>query len=100
MCYICSREFGTQSIAIHEPQCLKKWHMENDKLPKAQRLPEPKKPEMLPGAGGPRALDAEAYNEAAWVTSQAALMPCPNCGRTFNPDRLPVHLRACKPKKT
>lgn len=23
VCYICGREFGTSSIAIHEPACLK-----------------------------------------------------------------------------
>jgi hypothetical protein len=40
----------------------------------------------------------EQMNEAAWQTAQAALVPCPNCGRTFQPDRLSVHQRACKPK--
>ncbi|VDM29808.1 unnamed protein product [Toxocara canis] len=34
-------------------------------------------------------------NEAAWAASQAALVPCANCGRTFNPDRLVVHQRSC-----
>lgn len=37
-------------------------------------------------------------NEAAWEASKAQLVPCSNCGRTFAPDRLPVHQRACKPK--
>jgi hypothetical protein len=37
-------------------------------------------------------------NEAAWEASKAQLIPCPNCARTFNPERLPVHLRSCKPK--
>uniref|UniRef100_A0A452GMT4 C2HC/C3H-type domain-containing protein n=1 Tax=Gopherus agassizii TaxID=38772 RepID=A0A452GMT4_9SAUR len=46
VCYICGREFGTKSIGIHEPQCLKKWHNENDMLPKHLRRPEPKKPEV------------------------------------------------------
>lgn len=26
-------------------------------------------------------------------------MACPNCGRTFLPDRLEVHLRSCKTAK-
>ncbi|XP_059825629.1 zinc finger protein 474-like isoform X2 [Hypanus sabinus] len=47
-CYICGREYGTTSISIHEPQCLKKWHIENDQLPKHLRRPEPKKPEVRP----------------------------------------------------
>lgn len=46
ICYICGREYGTKSIAIHEPQCLKKWHNENNLLPKELRRPEPKKPEV------------------------------------------------------
>ena len=42
-----------------------------------------------------------AYNEAAFDSyNKDALMPCPNCGRTFLPDRLQVHLRSCrKPNK-
>ena len=46
VCYICGREFGTKSISIHEPQCLQKWHNENDKLPPNMKRPEPKKPEV------------------------------------------------------
>ncbi|GET91689.1 hypothetical protein, conserved [Leishmania tarentolae] len=38
-------------------------------------------------------LQMEAYNDTA-------LSPCPNCGRTFLPDRLQVHLKSCKPGKT
>ncbi|XP_059158370.1 zinc finger protein 474-like isoform X2 [Physella acuta] len=94
-CYICGRQFTTASIGIHEPQCLEKWKIENDKLPKEHRRPLPKKPEILKAGG---AYDVQAANEAAWQASQANLVPCPNCARTFNPDRLAVHLRACKPK--
>lgn len=95
LCYICGRQFGSKSIDIHEPQCLDKWKVENSKLPKEQRRPLPKKPEILTAGGK---YDANAMNEAAWQSAQANLVPCPNCGRTFNPDRLSVHLRACKPK--
>ena len=31
-------------------------------------------------------------------TSDSAFVPCQFCGRTFFPDRLPVHLRVCKKK--
>lgn len=95
LCYICGRQFGSKSIDIHEPQCLEKWKVENDKLPREQRRPLPKKPEMLTAGGK---YDVNAMNDAAWQSAQSQLVPCPNCGRTFNPDRLPVHLRACKPK--
>ncbi|KAJ8029201.1 hypothetical protein HOLleu_28539 [Holothuria leucospilota] len=99
ICYICGREFGTKSISIHEPQCLKKWHIENDKLPHNLRRPEPRKPEVRPIAGMKGGqYDIEAMNEAAWEASKANLVPCPICGRTFLPDRLAVHQRSCKPK--
>lgn len=95
LCYICGRQFGSKSIDIHEPQCLEKWKIENSKLPREHRRPLPKKPEVATAGGK---YDVNAMNEAAWQSSQANLVPCPNCGRTFNPDRLSVHLKACKPK--
>uniref|UniRef100_V9L5Q3 Zinc finger protein 474-like protein n=1 Tax=Callorhinchus milii TaxID=7868 RepID=V9L5Q3_CALMI len=96
ICYICGREFGTTSISIHEPQCLKKWHIENDKLPKHLQRPEPKKVAVM-SVTGTGSYDPEALNEAAWQSSLAQLIPCDNCGRTFLPDRLIVHQRSCKP---
>lgn len=108
VCYICGREFGTKSISIHEPQCLKKWHIENENLPKKMRRPPPKKPQVLPdlpisGSGGKSSGTSqyriEQLNEAAWEASQANLAPCVNCNRTFLPDRLLVHQKSCKPGK-
>ncbi|XP_062924780.1 zinc finger protein 474-like [Mobula hypostoma] len=96
-CYICGREYGTTSISIHEPQCLKKWHIENDQLPKHLGRPEPKKPEVRP-IKDKGTYDIDALNEAAWRSSQDQLVPCDICGRTFLPDRLIVHQRSCKPK--
>ncbi|XP_069818763.1 zinc finger protein 475 isoform X4 [Dendropsophus ebraccatus] len=99
VCYICGREFGSKSIGIHEPQCLKKWHLENDRLPKNLQRQEPKKPEVRQiGAKG--SYDLVALNEAAWQSAQSQLVPCDICGRTFLPDRLLVHQRSCKVKKT
>ncbi|XP_029475883.1 zinc finger protein 474-like [Rhinatrema bivittatum] len=97
VCYICGREFGSKSIGIHEPKCLEKWHMENEKLPKHLRRAEPQKPQSLTGTGS-GSYNLQDANEAAWQSSQAQLIPCENCGRTFLPDRLPVHQRSCKPK--
>ena len=45
ICYICGEGFGSASLAIHEPQCLKKWDARNEQLPKGQRQPRPVKPE-------------------------------------------------------
>ncbi|XP_014668875.1 PREDICTED: serine/arginine repetitive matrix protein 2-like [Priapulus caudatus] len=99
-CYICGREFGVHSIHIHEPQCMQKWHRENNKLPASQRRPEPKRPEVDPEQAGGSTSQAyrEAVNKASWESSQSQLVPCPNCRRTFFPDRLTVHQRSCKPQ--
>ncbi|EHA97449.1 Zinc finger protein 474 [Heterocephalus glaber] len=95
ICYICGREFGSQSLAIHEPQCLEKWHIENSKLPKHQRRPEPSKPQPISGSGG---YSLQAANEAAFRNSQVQLLPCKSCDCTFLTDRLLVQQRSCKPK--
>ncbi|XP_008053862.1 zinc finger protein 474 [Carlito syrichta] len=95
VCYICGREFGSQSLAIHEPQCLEKWRIENSKLPKHLRRPEPSKPQPLSSSGS---YSLQAANEAAFQSAQAQLLPCDSCGRTFLPDRLLVHQRSCKSK--
>ncbi|KAK2497809.1 hypothetical protein MC885_020360 [Smutsia gigantea] len=95
VCYICGREFGSRSLVIHEPQCLEKWRIENSKLPKHLRRPEPCKAQPLGGSG---AHSLQAANETPLQSSQAQLLPCEFCGRTFLPDRLLVHQRSCKPK--
>lgn len=39
----------------------------------------------------------EEYNNDAFKNyNEKALEPCPNCSRTFLPDRLVVHLKSCK----
>nr|XP_034177464.1 cactin [Osmia lignaria] len=98
-CYICGRDFGSSSIAIHEPQCLKKWHVENDKLPPDQRRKEPERPETVytrDPASGDMVIDITAMAEASWRTHLRQLVPCKRCGRTFNPDRVIVHESSCK----
>ena len=64
VCYICGREFGTKSIGIHEPQCLKKWHVQNDELPKNQRRPPPVKPVVveLPKISAGGSYNLEQFN--------------------------------------
>jgi hypothetical protein len=47
---------------------------------------------------GKGSYDVNAFNEAAYESAKSQLLACENCGRTFNPDRLPVHQRSCKPK--
>lgn len=96
VCFICGREFGTKSISIHEPQCLKKWELENSRLPKHLRRPHPVKPSTLPSLSDESGYALEHMNQLAFESSQRQLVPCRNCGRTFLPDRLDVHMRSCK----
>ncbi|CAJ0597794.1 unnamed protein product [Cylicocyclus nassatus] len=93
ICYICGRQFGSMSIGIHEPKCLEKFHMANNKLPKSQRRPEPKRPTVILDESG--AVDEEATNEARWENAQDLLVQCEHCGRRFAEDRIPVHQRSC-----
>jgi len=44
--------------------------------------------------------EIRAYNEEALGIYNAHQAKCPECGRGFEPDRLPVHMRGCKgPRK-
>ena len=48
-------------------------------------------------AGNVNSNQLEDYNNDAFKQyNDKALEPCPNCGRTFLPDRLIVHLKSCK----
>merc|ERR1711997_373763 len=104
MCYICGREFGSASISIHIPQCEKKWDNEQQKLPKRHRRPAPDRPwnfdkvvkGELKGKNLQQAMDE--YNTQAFEDfNKKALAQCKNCGRTFLPKSLEVHLRSCRP---
>lgn len=53
-CYICQRDFGSQSIRFHEPQCRQKWINENNKLPPHRRSPFPIKPDFSVTSLSPR----------------------------------------------
>ncbi|THD26003.1 Zinc finger protein [Fasciola hepatica] len=93
VCYICGREYGTKSISIHEPQCLEKWHVQNNQLPREQRQKPPVKPVALAKAADN--YDLSKYNEVAWEASKSNLAACRGCGRRFRPDRLPIHENIC-----
>ena len=47
-CYICGRDFGSSSLSIHEPQCMKKWEAEMELLPPGERRPRPVRPVSRP----------------------------------------------------
>ena len=81
--------------------------MENNKLPNQQRRATPQKPVILPdivNAAGSSSANSEhdeleRFNQAASdMAKSAQLSKCPNCQRSFLPDRLAVHLRSCHKK--
>lgn len=99
VCYICGREFGTRSIAIHEPQCIKKWDAANQKMPKGKRQPRPTKPvefdQSFSNDPKEREKQIAAINEASNAAATANLAPCSNCGRKFTQARIETHESVC-----
>ena len=89
MCYICGQKFGKSSLLIHQKQCEKKFEDQQALLPPGERKALPRDP----GSDG---LRSEAEVEAAVHAAHEALQAeCPHCGRTFNPDRIALHLKSC-----
>ena len=42
----------------------------------------------------------DAYNQQAYTNwNDNILEPCPNCGRTFLPEKIPMHMKGCKKGK-
>ena len=83
-CYICGRDFGTKSITIHIPNCIKKWDNEQKKLPKSQRRPPPSAPVNLDKviSGELKGEELNKFNgEVLQEWNDTALVPCDHCGR-------------------
>ena len=116
VCYICGREYGTRSIAIHEPQCLKKWKIANTQLPINYKNPLPRKldnklklvrvastensmtVQRLPqGREIPDEI-VEGYFQHCYAEFEKELLPCKKCGRTFAPERHVKHIAKCNAK--
>ena len=103
VCPLCGREFGTASLEIHMKSCKKKFEIQQQDLPKNMRRSADKiinsynqNMAMMNSMGGGN-YNFDAMNAQAFDTyNTQALVPCENCGRTFLPDRLIVHLRSCK----
>lgn len=104
MCPLCGREYGSLSLPIHMKKCKEVFEREQALLPKNKRQDvnnliekynETNKALKAKGEYNVENLNDKAYE----IWSKEALVPCDNCGRTFLPDRLQVHLRSCKGKK-
>ena len=105
-CYLCGMQFGKSSLPIHQPQCYYKklivWEREDTTI----RGPKPIHPDEM-GAGmtggcagsgaGMNEDQIEEFNNQQYQHYSDNMVSCENCGRTFMPDRLQVHMRSCKP---
>ena len=115
VCYVCGREYGTKSIAIHEPQCLKRFEIENRKLPVNERKPLPKRSITTHSAMAEQKLTtgrtrlvqyrnevlqttAEDYFQYCYKEWEKDLVLCNKCGRKFAPERHVKHAPRCKAK--
>ena len=109
ICYICGRNFGTGSIGIHIPSCVKKWENEQvrnilsealifplspkltmnefvcqERLPMAKRRPVPTAPENFDKviSGEIKGKDLIKMNQKAFDDyNETALESCKWCGR-------------------
>ena len=98
VCYLCGQQFGSASLAIHQPQCYQKqltWWKNNDT---ATRGPKPKDPAVhgRKSQDPMSQADVQKHNDENFEDFNQNLSRCEGCGRTFLPDRLVVHQRSCK----
>ncbi|XP_037079125.1 zinc finger protein 474-like [Pollicipes pollicipes] len=69
-CYVCKKQFGSHSIALHEPRCLERWRAANSALPTAKRAATPVRLDSL-GSRAP----AVASLTSSWPSSSGQIRP-------------------------
>lgn len=72
MCYICGREYGTKSLAIHIPQCKEMFFVQESKKPKSERRNPPTTPRGLMELLSKDEItyeDLESYNTGVTIES-------------------------------
>lgn len=94
----CGQQYGSQSLAIHIPQCKEKFMKVQSMKPKADRRRLPPQPteldDKLPLA--PEAIDA--FNSKMFDHyNNVSLYKCQLCGRSFNSDAFERHKKMCTP---
>ena len=87
--------WATNSISIHETQCLKKFHDQQAQLPAEERKRAPARPSAC-GAGGASLSLEERNSLAKEAYEEQVMVRCEGCQRTFSGrDRLEKHMRGC-----
>eukprot|EP00803_Ostreobium_quekettii_P009892 evm.model.scf_51.3 EVM.evm.TU.scf_51.3 scf_51:20961-32029(+) len=97
-CFLCGQQYGSKSLHIHIPQCQKLWEeREARKDDEKDRRPLPEAPPELAEPLPTKAHLIDEFNNkmfAYW--DQITLVGCQTCGRTFRPEALRKHQKACK----
>lgn len=93
ICFICGRPTLLPGYDRHVEQCRDLFIKREMQKPPKERRPCPKDPMELSGKGG--RYSEKDMNEMAMKSFESSLAPCPNCGRTFLPEKLAIHARSC-----
>jgi len=91
LCYICGREYGSKSIAIHEKQCKVLFQKQQQNLPEEEQKPLPQRPDFRKSSSliERNAMARSTYNIFVMET-------CTGCNRTFyGKDKLLKHQKGC-----
>lgn len=97
ICYICGRPTLLPGYQQHVVQCKALFEKREMAKPPKERRPCPRDPMESMGRSGKagRFEDEAAFNDAAMKSWEQTLLPCQFCGRTFLPEKLPIHNRSC-----
>jgi hypothetical protein len=97
ICYLCGNEFSYASIEIHQKDCLWKFEIANQSLPKGIQRPLPLPPALPLPTESDKSEVYVQYNTLATQTFQDHFLQCPSCLRRFDCDPFLVHIRSCAP---
>ncbi|KAA6391466.1 MAG: putative zinc finger protein 474 [Streblomastix strix] len=101
VCGICGREYGTASIERHLKSCIKQFKNDQKQVEAQYRRKIPdldtllKQIEDIKSDGKITKAEIEAQRLSATQAWKDSLAKCQWCGRTFESDRLPAHLKGC-----
>lgn len=96
ICYICGRPTLLPGYPQHVIQCKALFEKREMAKPAKERRALPRDPmELMGGSTRGGKHDLDALNDVAMKSWEQTLLPCQNCGRTFLPEKLPIHQRSC-----
>jgi hypothetical protein len=96
ICYICGRPTLLPGYPQHVIQCKALFEKREMAKPPKERRALPRDPmELMGGSTRGGKHDLDALNDIAMKSWEQTLLPCQNCGRTFLPEKLPIHQRSC-----